>query len=194
MDHLAIPLLGAVVVMALAGAIIGAKAWPRKPTLTEEEKAELSGAPMPLVMKRALVGFIITAVTLGVIMGILMRTGAMAYWEDDNLRLTVLGIFLAGLFAHVLVTGISMAIAEARGKIDERDQVVIARAPAAQSALVLIGLAAWTFYLTRHFRAEGAVPVVYMYLIFGSMILLVLMGQSLGILLGYWMGGRGAKG
>jgi len=194
MEQLAIPVLGAVVVLAVAGAVMGAKAWPRKPDLTEEEKAELAGAPMPLVMKRALFGFIIAVVTLGVIMGILMKTGAMAYWEDDDLRLTVLGIFLAGLFAHVLVTGLSMAVAEARGKIDERDQVVLARAPAAQSALVLIGLAVWTFYLTRQFRAEGAVPVVYLYLIFGSVILLVLMGQSLGILLGYWIGGCGAKG
>jgi len=63
-----------------------------------------------------------------------------------------------------------------------------------QSALVLIGLAIWTTYLTTHFRDEGAVPVVYLYLMFGSVVLLVLMGQSLGALLGYWIGGRGAKG
>ncbi len=187
-------LLGAVVLLAVVGAVIGAKAWPRKPDLTEEERAELAGAPMPYGMKGALVGFIIAVVTLGVIMGILMKSGAMAYWEDDDLRLIVVGIFLAGLVGHVTVTGLLMAKAEFQGKIDERDQAVMARAPAAQSALVLIGLAIWTTYLTREFRAEGAIPVVYMYLIFGSVILLVLMGQSLGILLGYWIGGRGAKG
>ena len=193
MVRFAIPLLGTVVLFAVVGAVMGAKAWPRKPDLTAEEKAELADAPMPYGMKGALIGFIIAVVTLGVIMGILMKYGAMTYWEDDDLRLIVVGIFLAGLVAHVTVTGLFMARAEALGKIDERDQAVLARSPAAQGALVLIGLAIWTSYLTTHFRDEGAVPVVYLYLMFGSVVLLVLMGQSLGILIGYWIGGRGGK-
>ena len=189
-----VPVLGAVVVLSLAGAVLVAKGFPRKPSLSEEERAELARAPMPDVMKRGIAGFIIAVVTLGTVSGILTKVGAMTYWEDDNLRLVAVGIFLAGLISHVTVSALFMAKAEAQGRIDERDRAVLARAPTAQGALVLIGLAVWCLYLTRAFRTEGAIPVVYLYLIFGSVLLLYLLGHSLGILVGYWLGGRDAQG
>jgi len=82
-----VPVLGAVVVLSLAGAVLVAKGFPRKPSLSEEERAELARAPMPDVMKRGIAGFIIAVVTLGTVSGILTKVGAMTYWEDDNLRL-----------------------------------------------------------------------------------------------------------
>ena len=54
-------------------------------------------------------------------------------------------------------------------------------------------LAAWMISLTEHFREQGAVPVVYLYLIFGSVILMNIISQAIGILLGYWMVARRAE-
>ena len=71
---------------------------------------------------------------------------------------------------------------------------MLARAPVAQTALIVLGLAGWMVTLAQRFHDEGAVPMVYMYLIFGSVILLMLIGQSLGILLGYWLGMRSGEG
>ncbi len=58
----------------------------------------------------------------------------------------------------------------------------------------LLVLAAWMISLTERFRAEGAVPVVYLYWIFGSVILTNIIAQAIGILLGYWMVGRRGEG
>ena len=53
-----------------------------------------------------------------------------------------------------------------------------------------MSLATWLMVLTRMFRAEGAVPVVYLYLMFGSVLLVSMFGQSLGILVGFWWAAR----
>ena len=74
----------------------------------------------------------------------------------------------------------------------ERDRAILARAPLAQSTGLILVLAIWMISLGQMFHAEGVVPMVYIYLIFGSVILTSLIAQSVGILLGYWLGvGRG---
>jgi hypothetical protein len=78
--------------------------------------------------------------------------------------------------------------------LDERDRIVLSRAGTLQTGLVLIAMAAWLITLTERFREQGAVPVVYLYWIFGSLILVNLIGQSLGILLGYWIGSANGEG
>ena len=118
----------------------------------------------------------------------------MTYWVDDDLRLLVLGIFRFGLLGSVGVTNLPLIQLRVRDQLDERDRAVLARAPTAQSTLVLLGLATWLVTLTQRFHDEGAVPVVYLYLIFGSVILLMMIGQSLGIILGYWFGARNGEG
>jgi hypothetical protein len=63
-----------------------------------------------------------------------------------------------------------------------------------QSTAVLLALAAWLVGLTQRFHDQGAVPMVYMYLIFGSIILVMMIAQSLGVLLFYWIGVGNAEG
>jgi hypothetical protein len=189
-----VPLLGVVSVLAVVVVVFLTRAWPRKPELSAEELAEMADAPMPKLQKGAWWGLVIAVVAFGVIAAILTTKGAITYWEDDDLRLLVLGIFLVGLLGSVGVTNLPLAQPEVRKQLDERDRAVLARAPTGQSTLMILGLAAWTVMLTQRFHDEGAIPVVYMYLIFGSVILLMMIGQSLGILLGYWFGGRDGEG
>ena len=148
----------------------------------------MASAPMPALQKRAWLGLLISGGTFLIIFAIIYTQGAMAYWEDDDLRMRVVFIFIGGMLAYTLFPLVGMAKAELTGGIDERDQKVLARSSMAQSAGILLALAAWNVYLTQTFHDEGAVPMVYLYLIFGTVILVNFVSQSLGILVGYWLG------
>jgi hypothetical protein len=188
-----IPLLGTVVALAIVGLALLIRSWPRHGELSSEERAEMAQAPMPPLQRRGWWGLLIGGLTFGVITTILSTQGAVAYWNDDGLRLVVVGIFIGGLLAHVLVTGLP-ALSRGGAALDERDRAILARAPMAQTTVVLLALAAWLITLGERFHDEGAVPMVYLYLIFGSVVLLIFIGQSLGILMGYWLGAGDGQG
>ncbi len=187
--------IGLITVVALGAVAVAllVRSWPKRDELSAEERAEMAATPMPALQKRAWWGLAVTLATLAIITVILMNQGAAAYWEDDSLRLTVVGIFMAGLFGYV-VTLLAPLIRGNRHKLDERDRMVLSRAGAVQSGLVLIALAGWLITLTERFREQGAIPVVYLYLLFGSIVLINLIGQSLGILLGYLIGSANGEG
>lgn len=189
-----VPMLGTVGLLAAVSVVLLVRVWPRTPELTSEEIADMAETPMPLLQKRAWWGLIIGAMALGIIACILTMKGAASYSEDDGLRLLVLGIFMAGLLGSAVVTSLPLLQLRARGKLDERDRAVLARAPTAQVTLMILGLAAWMVTLAERFHDVGSVPVVYLNLVFGSIILLMMIGQSVGILLGYWIGVRDARG
>jgi len=184
---------GTVVLLAAVFVVHLVRAWPRVPQLTSEEAADMADAPMPSLQKRALWGLVIGATALVAISVLLAREGLAASDRDDALRLVVLGMFLAGLLGSAAVTNLPLLRVPARENLDERDRVVLARAPTAQVALMILGLVVWVIALSERFHDAGSVPVVYLYLIFGSIILLMMVGQSLGILLGYWIGVRDAR-
>jgi MFS family permease len=187
--------IGLIAVVALGAVAVAllVRSWPKRDELSAEERAEMAATPMPALQKRAWWGLAVTLATLAIITVILMNQGAAAYWEDDSLRLTVVGIFMAGLFGYV-VTLLAPLIRGNRHKLDERDRMVLSRAGAVQSGLVLIALGGWLITLTERFREQGAIPVVYLYLLFGSIVLINLIGQSLGILLGYLIGSANGEG
>ncbi|UCD24537.1 MAG: hypothetical protein JSW51_01060 [Gemmatimonadota bacterium] len=187
--------LGLLAVVALGVVAVGLflRSMPGRAELTAEERAEMAATPMPPLQKRAWWGLLVTLATLATITVILMNYGAAEYWENDTLRLTVVGIFMAGLFGYV-ATLLLPQIKGDRRNLDERDRTVLNRAGTVQSGIVLIALAGWLITLTERFREQGAIPVVYLYLIFGSVVLVNLLGQSLGILLGYWMESGNGEG
>ena len=187
---LSVPVLVAVVVLAVVGTVFLVRSWPSRAEVSPEEREEMASTPMAPLQKRAWWSLLIGAVTLGVISAILISEGAAAYWEDDNLRLTVVAIFLGGLVAYVSVLLIPLHKGRTEGGLDERDRAILSRAPHVQSGIMLVTLAAWLVALPKMFHEEGAVPVVYLYLMFGSVVIVTIIGQSLGILLGYWMESR----
>jgi len=155
--------------------------------LTPEERRELAGGPMPALQKRALGSLVWGLLVFTVIAAILTVRGAAEYWENDDLRLLVMGIFLGGLLGQVVILPGFLLRERMRGELDERDQQILGNAPAVQSGLVLVALGAWLLSLSQMYHDQGAVPMVYLYLIFGSIIIVNMIGHSLGILFGYWM-------
>ena len=183
-----------VVALAVVGGVLLFRTMPRRGEVSREERDELASAPMPALQKRAVWGLLVSVSTLAIITIILARYGAAAYWENDGLRLTVVAIFIGGLLAYVAVLLIAVARQKALGGLDERDQLILSRAPGAQSVMMLLALVAWVIYLSEKFHDAGAVPVVYLYLIFGSVVIINIIGQAVGILLGYWKVARYGQG
>ena len=187
------PLLVFVILLAVLAVILVARAWPRKVELSPEEREEMARAPMSPSQKGAWCGLLIGVATLGAITAILAGKGAAAYWENDDLRLLVVAIFVAGIIAHPLLSNLFRIKAELSGTTDEREGAIESRAPVMQPPAVLLTLAAWNLMLIRRYHDEGTIPMVYLYLIFGSVILVMMITQSLGILLGHWVGRRYGK-
>ena len=170
------------------------RVWAQRARLSPEERREIAATPMPKLQKRAGLSLALGVLTLGTISAILTVRGAAEYWDNDDLRTLVVGIFLAGLATYVSLL-VSMVGPGASGDgLDERDRDVLGRAPMAQSAMILVALAIWFAYLTQHFRDQGTVPVVYLYLTFGLVVLVNWIGHSAGILLGYRMENRFGEG
>ena len=145
---------------------------------------------MAPLQKRAWLGLAIAVVTAAIVTWMVATNGAAEYWENDDLRLRVVLVFTGGLVAWALVPALWLLKDELSGALDERDQAILARAPTIQPAAMLIALAAWEVVLAQRFHEQGAVPVVYLYLIFGSIMLVFMITQPLGVLLGYWIGLR----
>lgn len=154
-----------------------------------EELVERAALPLTPLQKIAGWGFVIGLAQVGAILAIfLTQGGPSAYWEDDDMRMLVVALFLS-----VIPTfGIVRAMLHSR--TDERDRPLLSWAGAVQSTLVLITLAAWTAILPKLFHAEGAVPVVYCYLIFGSVFIVHMVSYPLGILLASWRMRHHAEG
>lgn len=188
-----VPILGIVLVGLAVTVVFLLRSRPRG-TLSREERSELAKAPMPRLQKRAWWGLAVSGLTFVTVASILFSQGAAAYWDNDDLRLLVLGIFLGGLFAYVAVVMVAMAKDERDNRLDERDQLILRRAATTQVTMMLLTLAAWLTVLPKMFHEQGAIPTVYLYLMFGSVILVTMLGQSLGILIGYWIGGRFGQG
>lgn len=186
------PMLASVVLLVAAAALLLARNWPSRPDLSPEEMADLADAPAPKLKRGAWLGLAIGLVSFGTIAAILITQGAATAWQSDALRLAVLGIFTGGLVGSALST--SLVALPTRKSLDERDRAVLARAPLAQTTLMILGLAAWIIALSERFHDEGAIPVVYLNLIFGSIVLLMMIGQAVGILLGYRFQAYDAQG
>jgi hypothetical protein len=129
-----------VVILAIVGLVLLARAWPRS-DLSDQEQREIADAPMPALMKRAWLGLIIALTTAATITTLVAVEGAMTYWEDDAFRLNVMLIFIGGLVIHSVLMGLLASKDEQSGGMDERDRAILARAPTVQSTAVLLALA-----------------------------------------------------
>lgn len=185
-----IPIFGTVVMLGVVGVVLLVRAWPRRGPISAEEREEMANAPMSPSQKGAWWGLLIGVVTLAVITAILVTKGAAEYWENDDLRLLVVAIFIGGIVAHPVVSNLFHLKSVWQERVDEREGAIVSRASIVQPPAILITLAVWLITLTERYHEQGAVPVVYLYLMFGSIILVTMIGQSVGVLVGHWLGGR----
>jgi hypothetical protein len=60
------------------------------------------------------------------------------------------------------------------------------RAPRVQWLAVIFSLVVWMIALTEGYRDEGQIPVIFLFLIFMSILIVSMIAQSIGIMTGYW--------
>ena len=74
-----------------------------------------------------------------------------------------------------------------KNQIDERDRLILGRAPVVQLWAVIFSLVIWTIVLTETYWDQG-IPPIFMYIVFIATLVVSAVAQSIGILIGYWTG------
>ena len=125
--------------------------------------------------------------TVAIVLVFVIRGGGVtAYSEDQGMRLVVAGLFVGCLVLYSIVL---FAARPGRGRvkalIDERDMAVLRRALYVQLWAVIISLVVWAIALTETYWDQGHIPVIFPYLIFGSSLIVNMLAQAVGILIGY---------
>jgi hypothetical protein len=139
---------------------------------------------MAPLQKRALYGLVIGVVlAIALIMVFILKGDVTTFDEDLGFRLIVYALWVGVPLAYLIVVNLTLRKPE---QIDERDRLIMAKAPRVQYLSVLFSLVAWTIALTEVYWDKGQVPVIYLTLIMISTLIISTIAQSAGILIGYW--------
>lgn len=148
------------------------------------------GTAMAPLQKRAwfglTIGILWTAVTIIVF---ITGGGVDEFTKNQSFRVLMDALFVGWLIVYTIMMVSILALRKPRkGKVavDERDIAILNRAPLTQLWAVIISLVVWAVSLTEIYWDQGAVPIMYMYIIFFSSLVVSTVAQSLGILIGYW--------
>ena len=143
---------------------------------------------MAPLQKRALYSLVIGIIlAVALIVVFVTRGDVTSFDEDLGFRLTVYALWIAVPLAYLLVVNLTL---RKPGQIDERDRLIMQRAPRIQFLAVLFSLMAWVILLTETFRDQGQVPIIYLTLMLISTLVVGTIALSLGILIGYWRAGQ----
>ena len=141
---------------------------------------------MAPLQKRAWYGLVVGVVwVIAIVMVFIVKGGVSTYSEDTGFRLIMAGLLIGGLLAYLILMNLTL---RKPGQVDERDKLIMRRAPVVQLWAVIFSLVAWMIALTESYWDEGQIPVIFPYLILLSTLIVSTLAQSLGILIGYWRG------
>jgi hypothetical protein len=141
---------------------------------------------MAPLQKRALYGLAFGVLwAVAIIVVFIVKGGVSTFSEDLGFRLIIDGLWIGGLIFY----GLLMLTLRKRSQVDERDRLILGRAPAAQLWAVILSLVIWTIVLTEIYWDQG-IPPIFMYFVFMSTLIVSAVAQSIGILIGYWRMGR----
>lgn len=145
---------------------------------------------MAPLQKRALYGLMFGIVWAFAIIAVFILKGRVSTFdEDQGFRLIIDGLWIGGLIAYLVLFE---TILHRPGQVDERDRLVMDKAPRVQWLAVIFSLVAWVIALSESYHDEGQIPVIFLYLIFMSILIVSMIAQSIGVLMGYWrMDGNG---
>ena len=143
---------------------------------------------MAPLQKRAWYSLAIGLALAIALIGVFIAKGDVTTFDEDlGFRLIVYALWIGVPLAYLIVVNLTL---RKTGQVDERDRLIMGRAPRIQWLAVIFSLAAWIIVLTELYWDQGQVPVIYLTLIFISTLIVSTLAQSLGILIGYWSMGR----
>jgi len=139
---------------------------------------------MAPLQKRAWWGLVIGLVfAIAFVLVFTLMGGIETFDADQNFRLIIDVLWIGCLLANLIT--LNMALRKP-GMVDERDRIIVDRAPRIQWLAVIFTLVTWTIALTEVYRTTDLIPAVFLYIIFMSVLIVSTLAQSLGILIGYW--------
>ncbi|HEY55586.1 MAG TPA: hypothetical protein G4N91_04880 [Dehalococcoidia bacterium] len=122
--------------------------------------------------------FAVAFVLVFVLMG-----GIETFDADQTFRLIIDVLWVGGLVANLIILNLAL---RKPGMVDERDKMILDRAPRIQWIAVVFTLAAWVIVLNEVYQATDLIPAVYLYVMIMSVLIVSTLAQCLGILFGYW--------
>jgi hypothetical protein len=139
---------------------------------------------MAPLQKRALISLVIGLVLTTALMVVLLLAGDVNALDlNDPLRWATYATLVGVPLSYLLLVDLSL---RKPNQLDERDRLIILRSGRVQWLAVIFSLAVWMVTLTEIYREPRQVPVVFLSLIFMSVLIISILAQSAGILLGYW--------
>jgi len=141
---------------------------------------------MAPLQKRALYSLAIgLLLAIALIVVFIAKGDVTTFDEDLGFRLIVYALWVGVPLAYLIVVNLTLRKPE---QVDERDKMIMGRAPRVQWLAVIFSLAAWVIVLTELYWDQGQIPVIFLTLIFISTLIVSTLALSLGILIGYWRG------
>jgi len=139
---------------------------------------------MPPLQKRALYSLIIGIVFTIILIAVLIGQGDITELDRNlSLRLLMYAVLVGVPLVYLVLVNLTL---RKPTQVDERDKVIVERSSRTQWLAVIFSLAAWTIVLTEVYHDKGQIPVIFLNLIFVSVLIISTLAQSLGILIGYW--------
>lgn len=144
---------------------------------------------MAPLQRRALYSLIIGFVLAVALVTVLVLKGATSFDTEGSVRSVLYAALVGVPLVYLILVNLTL---RRPTQVDERDKLIVERSVRAQWLAVIFSLAAWTITLTEIYRDEGQVPVMFLNLIFVSVLIISTLAQSLGVLIGYWSMQRNA--
>ncbi len=143
---------------------------------------------MAPLQKRAWCSLVVGVVlAIALIMVFILKGDVTTFDEDLGFRLIVYALWVGVPLAYLIIVNLTL---RKPGQVDERDRLIMRRAPVVQLLVVIFSLVVWMIALTESYWDEGQIPVIFPYLILMSTLIVSTLAQSVGILIGYWRIGR----
>ncbi len=139
---------------------------------------------MAPLQKRALLSFLIGLVfTIAMVVVLLLEGDVTAFNRDETVRYITYAALIGVPLTYLILIDLTL---RKPTQLDERDRLIMLRSSRVQWLAVIFSLVAWMIALTEIYREESQVPVVFLTLIMISTLIISILAQSLGILIGYW--------
>lgn len=120
------------------------------------------------------------------ILAVFIARGVASFDDDLVLRGITYVVCIGGLLVYAGTMRIKRRKSgHSEVLLDERDKEIVRKATMVQFWAVLLSLFIWAIALTEAYWDEKSVPVIFVYLIAISGLIIGIVAQALGILVGY---------
>jgi len=141
---------------------------------------------MTPLQKRAWLGLGVGVGMSLAILAVFIARGVTSWDDDLVLRAIAYVLCVGGLLVYAITLRIKRRKpGRSEVLIDERDKEIVRRATTVQLWAVLISLFIWAIALTEAYWGQKSIPIIYAYLIAISGLIVNILAQAIGILIGY---------